>query len=133
MRFNELLKKEKLTIYKLSKKSGIPYSTLFDIETGKSKIEDCRGRILYLLAQSLNVTIEDLILLEQEEYNKAYEDEVPPFLKESLMKVKKYRSKENDLFDCYLDELNSSINVSEVENLISKEQASYLRVKYLED
>lgn len=35
------------------------------------------------------------------------------------------------MFDCYLDEANSSINACEIENLISKEQAEYLRNKYL--
>ncbi len=132
MRINDLLKKEKMTIYKLAKRSEIPYSTLFDIETGKSKIMDCRGRILFKLAKALNVTMEDLILLEQEEYNKAYEEEMPSFLLDSLKRVKKYRNKGNNFFDCYLDELNSSINVAEIENMISKEQADYLRSKYLE-
>ena len=41
------------------------------------------------------------------------------------------RNRNNYLFDCYLDEANSSINVCEIENLITKEQADYLRNKYL--
>lgn len=32
--------------------------------------------------------------------------------------------------DCYSDQLNSSINVAEVEHLISKEQADRLRARY---
>ena len=56
---------------------------------------------------------------------------VPEFLKEGIILVKKGRKKNDLLLDCYLDELNSSINVCEVESLISKEQADYLRNKFL--
>ena len=45
--------------------------------------------------------------------------------------MKKAKRNKTTLFDCYLDEINSSIDVCEVENLISKEQADYLRKKYL--
>ena len=69
--------------------------------------------------------------LEYEEYNPAFEEMVPEFLKEGIILVKKGRKKNDLLLDCYLDELNSSINVCEVESLISKEQADYLRNKFL--
>lgn len=45
--------------------------------------------------------------------------------------IKKAKKKNSSLIDCYLDEANSSINVCEIENLISKEHADYLRKKYL--
>lgn len=131
MQFNKLLKNNEVTIYGLSKKSGIAKTTLFDISSGKSNIYDCSGRILFKLSKALNITIEDLLRLEYEEYNPAFEEMVPEFLKEDIILVKKGRRKNDILLDCYLDELNSSINVSEVESLISKEQADYLRNKFL--
>ena len=67
--------------------------------------------------------------LDQELYNTLYEKNIPCFLAESIKNLE--NANKSSLLDCYLDEVNSSINVCEVENLISKEQADYLRKKYL--
>lgn len=131
MYFSELLSNRQLTVYGLSKTSGIAKTTIFDISTGKSNIYDCSGRILMKLARALSITIEELLSLQYDEYNPSFEENVPDFLKESLAQIKKCNKKNNPFLDCYLDELNSSINVCEVENLISKEQALYLRNKFL--
>ena len=69
--------------------------------------------------------------IDQELYNSVYEKNLPGFLVESINNLKKAKRNKSSLLDCYLDEVNSSINVCEVENLISKEQADYLRKKYL--
>ena len=61
MELNEILKQKDLTKYALSKISGIPFSTISDISTGKSKIEKCSAETVYKLAQALNVTLEDLL------------------------------------------------------------------------
>lgn len=60
-----------------------------------------------------------------------FESSLPQFLLESINNLKKAEKEGSSLLDCYLDETNSSINVCEVENLISKEQADLLRSKYL--
>jgi len=133
MKFIDLLDEKKLTIYHLSKISKIPLSTLFDIKSGKSNIFNCKGSILLKLSKTLNVTIEQLLSLEYQPYNKAYEENIPIFLKHSLTQYKKGIKTKNTLLDCYFMELNSDINVAEVENLITKEQATYLRNKYLWD
>lgn len=55
---------------------------------------------------------------------------LPIFLEES---IHNYQQNENSsLWDCYYCELQSDINVAEVEQMISSEQANYLRKKYLE-
>ena len=131
MTFNELLNKKKFTIYKLSKESGVAKTTLFDIGSGKSNILDCTARNLLKISNVLKVSIEDLIQLEPTIHNPTFERNVPEFLLESIENIKKAKRKKSSLLDCYLDETNSSINVCEVENLISKEQADYLRKKYL--
>ena len=61
---------------------------------------------------------------------------LPPFLEESLKEMKRewalYDSGKMSMrWDCYYCDLQSSINVAEVESLISEEQAWYLREKYL--
>ena len=55
---------------------------------------------------------------------------LPGFLIEAINDYRKAIRKDSTLIDCYSDQLNSSINVAEVENLISKEQADRLRMRY---
>lgn len=61
MSIDELLKQKNLTKYKLSKISGIPFSTISDISSGKARIEKCSAETLYKLAKALGVVMEDLI------------------------------------------------------------------------
>ena len=121
----------KISVYKLSKKSGIPYSTLQDIVIGKSSLIECNGRTLLSLSKSLNVTIEELLSYKQEEFKPEFDRNIPSFLYESINNLKKTNRKKCDIRDCYLLEVNININICEVENLISKEHADYLRRKYL--
>lgn len=131
MTITELLDQKEFTIYKLSKVSGISKTTLFDIFSGKSNILDCRLRVILKLSKALGVSINELASLEPVLYNPSYEENLPEFLLEDIKFIKNKKNKNNPLYDCYLDETNSSINVCEIENLISKEQAVYLRNKYL--
>ena len=131
MTFCDLLINNNYTVYRLSKESGVPKTTIFDISSGKSNLLDCSGRNLLKISKCLGVSIEDLLSLDQELYNPTYDKNIPTFLAESIDNIKKAKKKKSSLLDCYLDETNSSINVCEIENLISKEQADYLRKKYL--
>ena len=83
------------------------------------------------IAAALDCDIKELINIEPVLYNSVYEENIPSFLKQNIEFIKNKRNWNNPLFDCYLDEANSSINVCEIENLISREQADYLRNKYL--
>ena len=129
--FEELLLKKDFTVYKLSKISGVPRTTIFDISSGKTNIMDCTGKNLLYLSKALNVSIEDLLSLDRELYNPIFEKNIPVFLFEEIENMKKAKKAKGSTLDCFLDEINSSINVCEVDNLISKEQANYLRKKYL--
>ena len=65
-----------------------------------------------------------------------YERNLPPFLQESIDNVIKGRKRieANEGYNCFdldLDELNPSINVAEVSDIISSNCAWYLRKKYL--
>lgn len=126
MTFLDLLAEKKTTVYSLSIKSGIPRSTLTDIASGKADILECSGKTLLAISKSLNVSIEDLLSLEREEAKSL----LPGFLLDSINDYRKAIRKDSTLIDCYSDQLNSSINVAEVENLISKEQANRLRARY---
>jgi transcriptional regulator with XRE-family HTH domain len=61
MNINELIEQKNLTKYRLSKESGIPFSTLSEICSGKAKIEKCAADTVYKLSHALGVTMEDLI------------------------------------------------------------------------
>ena len=126
MTFLDLLAYKKLTIYSLSKKSGIPKTTLADIASGKTNILDCSGKTLLAISKSLNVSIEELLTLEREEARTL----LPNFLYDAISEYRKSLREDSTLIDCYSDQLNSSINVAEVEDLISKEQANRLRGRY---
>ena len=126
MTFLDLLAEKKTTVYSLSIKSGIPRSTLTDIASGKADILECSGKTLLAISRNLNVSIEDLLLLEREEAKSL----LPGFLLDSINDYRKAIRKDSTLIDCYSDQLNSNINIAEVENLISKEQANRLRARY---
>lgn len=58
---DSLMKEKRLSKYMLSKKSGVPYSTLSDILSGKTKLEKCSGETIYRLARELEVSMEELL------------------------------------------------------------------------
>ena len=126
MTFLDLLSEKKTTVYSLSIDSGIPRTTLSDIASGKADILKCSGKTLLAISKSLNVSIEDLLSLEREEAKTL----LPGFLLDSIKEYRKAIRKDSTLIDCYSDQLNSNINIAEVENLISKEQANRLRTRY---
>ena len=132
MTFADLLLEKNITIYKLSKESGVPKTTIFDIASGKSNILDCSGRNLLKLSKCLGVTIEYLLKLDQELYNPTFDKNMPLFLAESIDRIKKAKKKRSNQLNHYCNEANNSINVCEKEMLISKEQADFLRKKYLD-
>jgi plasmid maintenance system antidote protein VapI len=61
MFINELLARNGITKYNLSKNSGIPHTTINDIFTGKAKIEKCSAETVYRLAKALHVSMEELM------------------------------------------------------------------------
>ena len=127
MTFLDLLAEQKTTVYSLSIDSGVPKTTLTDIASGKADILECSGKTLLAISKSLHISIEELLSLEREEAKTL----LPGFLLDSISEYRKAIRKGSTLIDCYSDQLNSSINVAEVEHLISKEQANRLRARYL--
>lgn len=61
MTISELLKKQNMTKYRLSKLSGVPYSTLNDLCNGKTSLEKCSAETVYRLAKELHVSMEELL------------------------------------------------------------------------
>lgn len=86
--------------------------------------------------------MEDLLIADCDETGKPNDKSylecgLPDFLQSSLdvyseASNKQKRREDVTLIDCYYCELQSDINTAEVNDIISSEQAWYLREKYLE-
>ena len=61
MTIPELLKENNMSVYRLSKTSGIPYATCSDIVNGKARLEKCSAETVYKIAQTLNVSMESIL------------------------------------------------------------------------
>ncbi|MBQ7574891.1 MAG: helix-turn-helix transcriptional regulator [Clostridia bacterium] len=145
MTLQKLLNEENITKYQLSKMSGVPKTTIIDICSGKSSIQKCSAKTVYKIAKALEISMEDMMKLDDNEYDTEtgmptdeshFECGLPKYLSESLGNMKKSwetvdSGKEDMHWDIYWCDLNADINSAEVENLISSEQAWYLRRKYL--
>lgn len=125
----ELLESKKFTIYKFSKLSSVPKTTLLDLCSGKTSIAKSQAITIKKIADALNVSMEYIMSLDN--VNKDYlEYNIPSFLECSIKDYKKnYNTSLYDIFYCTLQ---SDINVAEVEGLITPNQANFLRKKYLE-
>lgn len=121
-------------MYQLAKKSGIPYTTINDIFSRKTKLEKCNSYTVYKLAKvldtSMELLIEDSILETKKE--ESYEYGVPDYLQHDLDAYKEGIKNKSSLLDCLWQELYGSINLALInENAITEEHANYLRNKFL--
>lgn len=58
---NELMLNRNITKYRLSKDSGVPYTTINDICSGRAQIEKCSADTIYRIAKVLGVSMESII------------------------------------------------------------------------
>lgn len=146
MTLQKLLEEKGISMYHLSKISGVPKTTIIDICSGKSEISRCSAKTIWQIAKALNCAMEEIMLLDEAirydaetglPTDKEYlELGLPMYLQISLCNMikswKKVDAGKVDLhWDLYWCELNADINSAEVEQQISKEQAEHLRSKYL--
>lgn len=145
MNLKTLLAQKNMTMYRLSKISGVPKTTVIDICSGKSSIEGCNAKTVYQLSKALGCPMEALMTLDNSDYerdtglpkDKAYlERGLPEYLRISMDNMKKSweieDSGKRDLhWDLYWCELNADINSAENDRVISAEQADHLRKAYL--
>ena len=131
---DKILKSRNLTIYRLSKISGIPKTTLVDLANGKTSLYNASLKTVNKLALSLDVTVEELLkgdILVKDNLN-----DLPPFLIDAIKKMERAweHLEKNDgytMWDADFCELQSEINIAEVDKIISNERAWELRKRYL--
>lgn len=61
MIINELLQKNNMSRYRLSKESGVPMTTITDICSGKADIDKCAAGTLYKIAKVLGETVDNIL------------------------------------------------------------------------
>ncbi|MCQ2461297.1 MAG: nucleotidyltransferase domain-containing protein [Clostridia bacterium] len=74
MELKELLEQRLISIYKLSKETGIPYATLHDVISKEAHLEKCSAETIYRIAKELGVTMEALlepIMAERHEFEES--------------------------------------------------------------
>lgn len=146
MDLQTLLEQKNISRYRLSQMSGVPKTTVLDICSGKSSIENCNAKTILQLSKALGCSMEEVMMLDNpNDYdsvtgrpnNKSYfECGLPEYLQISLRNMKKSwaivdSGKEDLHWDIWWCELNADINSAEVDGIISTDQAWYLREKYL--
>lgn len=145
MNLQTILANKQMTMYRLSKVSGVAKTTVIDICSGKSSIGGCNADTVLRLSRALGCTMEELMQIDNADYDRntgkpkddSYlEKGLPEYLSKSLSAMinvwKIEDSGKSDLhFDIYWCDLNADINSAETEQEISSEQAWYLRRKYL--
>jgi len=57
------IKEKNISMYELSKKTGISYSTINDLVNGKVELDNCRYGMVRKIAEALDMTIAELDLL----------------------------------------------------------------------
>ncbi len=134
MSLQTMLNDKNISMYRLSQISGVPKTTVIDICSGKSSIENCNAKTVLQLSRALNCSMEDI--LQAADSNNHYETALPKYLKASLDNMKKAIKLKGSgqkylRYDCDYCELQSDINTAEVSGEISPDQAWYLRSKYL--
>ncbi len=144
MNLQAMLNEKGMTMYHLSKASGVPKTTVIDICSGKSEIGACNARTIQRLSQALGCSMEELMQMTPPAYAPSglptnelrFEKGLPMYLRRSIDAMTaswaRREAGEKDLhWDMNWCELNADINYAENEQEISPEQAWYLRKKYL--
>ena len=62
MYLDHQLQQKNMSIYRLSKESGVPYATLNDICNGKTRLEKCSAETVYRIAHALDTPMENLLV-----------------------------------------------------------------------
>ncbi len=61
MTISEMMLEKNYSVYKLSKNSGVPYTTLNDICSGKAKLQKCSAETVFKISKELGVSMEQLL------------------------------------------------------------------------
>lgn len=116
---NELLQKENMSRYRLSKESGVAMTTITDICSGKAELDKCAAGTIYKIAKVLGVSV-DFLLENNKERSADYRCSFETFKSNTCHHVK-------DLGD--IDFIIETLEADEIRKLYNKQwyrEALYL-------
>ena len=64
---DDWMKQKNLSRYELSKKSGIPYTTLTDLIQKRTRLEKSSAETVYKLSKVMGISMDELFMLSIEE------------------------------------------------------------------
>lgn len=145
MNLQTILNNKQMSMYRLSKLSGVPKTTVIDICSGKSSIDGCNAKTVLQLSKALGCSMEDLMAIDVANYDAVtglpkddsyLEKGLPDYLQKSVAAmVESWELEDSGKKDLHWDihwcDLNADINSAQTEQEITPEQAWYLRRKYL--
>lgn len=104
------IKQQGISVYSLSKKSAVPYTTLCSICNGTADVMECRVNTLVKIADSLGVNLLDLInssLVIPQKYNFINDEirieftDLPKALKSTIKELEEYdRNNDTMFYEC---------------------------------
>lgn len=110
MNLSAYIKQQGISVYSLSKKSAVPYTTLCSICNGTADVMECRVNTLVKIADSLGVNLLDLInssLVIPQKYNfingeiRIEFTDLPKALKNTIKELEEYdRNNDTMFYEC---------------------------------
>ena len=123
MTINELLREEKISKYRLSRVSGVSYTTINDICTGKTRIEKCSAETIYKIAKVFSISMEELIKDAVEEVSESPGEFIEHILKdrkymETYLYIRDEEKKSREIFIEFTEEYPGAANGKNVEDIL---------------
>ncbi|MFR9145364.1 MAG: helix-turn-helix transcriptional regulator [Mediterraneibacter sp.] len=123
MTINELLREEKISKYRLSRVSGVSYTTINDICTGKTRIEKCSAETIYKIAKVFSISMEELIKDAVEEVSESPGEFIEHILKdrkymETYLYIRDEEKKSREILIEFTEEYPGAANGKNVEDIL---------------
>lgn len=123
MTINELLREEKISKYRLSRVSGVSYTTINDICTGKTRIEKCSAETIYKIAKVFSISMEELIKDAVEEVSESTGEFIEHILRdrkymETYLYIRDEEKKSREILIEFTEEYPGAANGKNVEDIL---------------
>lgn len=129
----ERLEQLNLSRYQLAQVCGLSWAEVSGLCMGKRPLSQCGDETIEKLAQAMGLSRQELLELETGPQASALDPEsgLPGFVRQSIENLLQGELEQVSHLDCLYDDLYGSINAAQWGGDITREQADYLRKKYL--
>ena len=129
----ERLEQLNLSWYQLTQACGLSWAEVSGLCMGKQPLSQCGDETIEKLAQAMGLSRQELLELETGPQASALDPEsgLPGFVRQSIENLLQGELEQVSHLDCLYDDLYGSINAAQWGGDITREQADYLRKKYL--